>query len=57
MFQVAIKYIKKQKINDNTDLSRLRREIQIMASLKHPHIINVREGKGVFDYARLISFY
>lgn len=41
--QVAIKYIKKGKINDDTDLTRLRREIRILSSLRHPNIVNVRE--------------
>ncbi|OWF35294.1 NUAK family SNF1-like kinase 1 [Mizuhopecten yessoensis] len=41
--QVAIKYIKKGKINDDTDLTRLRREIRILSSLNHPNIVNVRE--------------
>ena len=42
--QVAIKYIRKSKIHDEHDLNRIRREIKIMSSVKHPHIINVREG-------------
>ncbi|KAJ8301854.1 hypothetical protein KUTeg_020841 [Tegillarca granosa] len=41
--EVAIKYIKKTKIHDDVDLGRIRREIRIMSSLSHPHIINVRE--------------
>lgn len=41
--QVAIKYIKKNKVQDETDLCRLRREIRIMSSLSHPNIINIRE--------------
>ncbi|XP_046340332.2 NUAK family SNF1-like kinase 1 [Haliotis rufescens] len=44
--QVAIKYIKKTKIHDETDLNRIRREIGILSSLKHPHIVNIR---GVFE--------
>lgn len=45
VLQVAIKYIKKQKINDETEINRIRREIKIMSKLNHPNIINVREGE------------
>lgn len=41
--QVAIKYIKKTKIQEDHDLIRLRREIKIMSSLRHPHIVNINE--------------
>ncbi|XP_064605467.1 NUAK family SNF1-like kinase 1 isoform X2 [Liolophura sinensis] len=41
--KVAIKYIRKNKIQDDQDLNRIRREIKVMTKLKHPHIINVRE--------------
>ena len=47
-FQVAIKYIKKNKVQDDTDLCRLRREIHIMSSLSHPNIINIREGMYIY---------
>lgn len=40
---VAIKYIKKLKINDETEINRIRREIKIMSKLNHPNIINVLE--------------
>lgn len=40
---VAIKYIKKHKISDETESNRIRREIKIMSKLNHPNIINVRE--------------
>lgn len=43
--QVAIKYIKKLKINDETEINRIRREIKIMSKLNHPNIINVLEGE------------
>ncbi|KAH9494683.1 hypothetical protein Btru_020197 [Bulinus truncatus] len=42
--QVAIKYIKKTKIQDENDLARIRREIHILSSLRHKHIVNIREG-------------
>lgn len=44
---MAIKYIKKHKINDETEINRIRREIKIMTKLNHPNIINVREGEVI----------
>ncbi|XP_036387580.1 NUAK family SNF1-like kinase 2 [Megalops cyprinoides] len=40
---VAIKSIRKEKIKDEQDLIHIRREIEIMSSLNHPHIITVYE--------------
>ncbi|KAM6108257.1 NUAK family SNF1-like kinase 2 [Pterocles gutturalis] len=40
---VAIKSIRKDKIKDEQDLVHIRREIEIMSSLNHPHIIAVYE--------------
>ncbi|XP_061869484.1 NUAK family SNF1-like kinase 2 [Colius striatus] len=40
---VAIKSIQKDKIKDEQDLVHIRREIEIMSSLNHPHIIAVHE--------------
>ena len=45
--QVAIKTIKKSKIETEADLVRIRREIQIMSSVQHPNIIHIYEGKFV----------
>jgi serine/threonine protein kinase len=45
--QVAIKTIKKSKIETEADLIRIRREIQIMSSVQHPNIIHIYEGKQV----------
>jgi len=42
--QVAIKTIKKSKIETEADLIRIRREIQIMSSVRHPNIIHIYEG-------------
>lgn len=42
-FKVAIKTIKKSKIETEADLIRIRREIQIMSSVRHPHIIHIYE--------------
>lgn len=41
--QVAIKYVKKTKIRDDTDLNRIRREIQILSRLRHTNIVNIRQ--------------
>ncbi|XP_008479972.1 NUAK family SNF1-like kinase 1 [Diaphorina citri] len=40
---VAIKTIKKCKIETEADLIRIRREIQIMSSVRHPNIIHIYE--------------
>lgn len=42
--EVAIKTIKKSKIESEADLIRIRREIQIMSSVQHPNIIHIYEG-------------
>uniref|UniRef100_A0A1B6DXH3 Protein kinase domain-containing protein n=1 Tax=Clastoptera arizonana TaxID=38151 RepID=A0A1B6DXH3_9HEMI len=42
--EVAIKTIKKCKIETEADLIRIRREIQIMSSVQHPNIIHIYEG-------------
>jgi len=41
--RVAIKTIKKSKIETEADLIRIRREIQIMSSVQHPNIIHIYE--------------
>jgi serine/threonine protein kinase len=43
---VAIKTIKKSKIETEADLIRIRREIQIMSSVQHPNIIHIYEGQN-----------
>ncbi|KAM9807980.1 NUAK family SNF1-like kinase 1 [Neosynchiropus ocellatus] len=40
---VAIKSIRKEKIKDDQDMVHIRREIEIMSSLRHPHIISIYE--------------
>ncbi|XP_072238285.1 NUAK family SNF1-like kinase 2 [Leuresthes tenuis] len=40
---VAVKSIRKEKIKDEQDLVHIRREIEIMSSLCHPHIITIYE--------------
>ena len=42
---MAIKTIKKSKIETEADLIRIRREIQIMSSVQHPNIIHIYEGR------------
>lgn len=44
--QVAIKSIRKEKIKDEQDMVHIRREIEIMSSLRHPHIISIYEGRS-----------
>ncbi|EDS39042.1 serine/threonine protein kinase [Culex quinquefasciatus] len=41
--EVAIKTIKKSKIETEADLIRIRREVQIMSSVQHPNIIHIYE--------------
>uniref|UniRef100_G3U9H0 non-specific serine/threonine protein kinase n=1 Tax=Loxodonta africana TaxID=9785 RepID=G3U9H0_LOXAF len=41
---VAIKSIRKDKIKDEQDMVHIRREIEIMSSLSHPHIISIYEA-------------
>ncbi|KAL6106443.1 nuak1 [Pungitius sinensis] len=41
--EVAIKSIRKEKIKDEQDMVHIRREIEIMSSLRHPHIISIYE--------------
>ena len=43
--QVAIKTIKKSRIENPHDLARIRREIDFMTRLNHPYIIKIKEGK------------
>lgn len=45
---MAIKTIRKRKIETEADLIRIRREIQIMSSVRHPNIIHIYEG-NYFD--------
>ncbi|CAF3815713.1 unnamed protein product [Adineta steineri] len=47
--QVAIKTIKKSRIENPHDLARIRREIDFMTSLNHPYIIRIKEGKGFYE--------
>ena len=42
--QVAIKIIHKNRIENKQDLARVRREIEFMSRLNHPHIVKILEG-------------
>jgi serine/threonine protein kinase len=55
--EVAIKTIKKTKIDNEQDLERVRREIQIMSSIEHPHIIHIYEVFENKDKIVLIMQY
>lgn len=44
--EVAIKTIKKCKIESEADLIRIRREVQIMSSVRHPNIVHIYEGEA-----------
>lgn len=50
--EVAIKTIKKSKIETEADLIRIRREVQIMSSVQHPNIIHIYEGELECFFAR-----
>jgi len=41
--QVAIKVIHKNRIENTQDLARVRREIEFMSNLNHPHIVKILE--------------
>ena len=49
---MAIKTIKKSKIETEADLIRIRREIQIMSSVQHPNIIHIYEGEIFLEHAQ-----
>lgn len=56
LLQVAVKLIKKSAIESKQDLTRIRREIRIMSALKHPNIIQIFEGIGLFSSA-FVTFF
>jgi len=45
LLQVAIKSIRKERLRDDLDRAHIQREIEITASLTHPNIIRLYEGK------------
>lgn len=53
---VAIKTIKKCKIETEADLVRIRREVQIMSSVQHPNIIHIYEGTFIFSSHAVYPF-
>jgi serine/threonine protein kinase len=54
--EVAIKTIKKSKIETEADLIRIRREVQIMSSVQHPNIIHIYEGEFLLLLSSLLDF-
>lgn len=46
VFQVAIKFITKNRLRDDLDRIHIQREIEITASLLHPNIIHLYEGRN-----------
>lgn len=54
--EVAIKTIKKCKIETEADLIRIRREIQIMSSVQHPNIIHIYEGIVLYRVIKIGHF-
>lgn len=54
--EVAIKTIKKSKIEAEADLVRIRREVQIMSSVQHPNIIHIYEGIYSFIYIYILKY-
>lgn len=55
--EVAIKTIKKCKIETDADLVRIRREIQIMSSVRHPNIIHIYEGTNTEHSSQNLIFF
>jgi len=41
--KVAIKILEKEKIQDDSDIERITREIQILKLIRHPNIIQLYE--------------
>lgn len=41
--KVAIKILEKEKINDQADINRVMREIQILKIVRHPNIVQLYE--------------
>lgn len=54
--EVAIKTIKKSKIEAEADLVRIRREVQIMSSVQHPNIIHIYEGIYPYIYLYMLRY-
>ena len=50
--QVAIKIIRKENVKTPKDMERVRREIDILSVLRHPHIIKVIDGKSHTPHIR-----
>jgi len=41
---VAVKSIRKDQVKDRVDMRHIRREMELMSSIRHQHIIQIYEG-------------
>ena len=48
VWQVAVKILEKEKINDQKDVERITREIKILKKVRHPNVIQLYEVKPVY---------
>ncbi|CAF1066637.1 unnamed protein product [Brachionus calyciflorus] len=51
--QVAIKIIHKNRIENKQDLARVRREIEFMSRLNHPHIVKILEAIKLINKSKI----
>ena len=50
---MAIKIIHKNRIENKQDLARVRREIEFMSRLNHPHIVKILEGNDKLKHPEI----
>ena len=53
---MAIKIIRKENVKTKKDMERVRREIDILSVLRHPHIIKVIDGKLHSSYFKITRY-
>ena len=54
---VAVKILEKEKIEDNIDVERIIREIEILKNISHPNIIKLIEIKDTPKYCYIVTEY